>query len=362
LLRTFFVSIFSQSTNSNLIMASNALPAGGVNDSPAVEGTGCLQNTNLDGTVEYDIDLDNELDELAGSSGPEDVVCQKGRRSARAIEQIEPVEPGPERSSGRKRREVNYNEGEGASAEVNKENTPFTKAPETLTTTAEDSQTAANVDDTSKADTSRRKSGRASRKSQKAQLAADQTDDHETPPARSTPATTSRRRPTRGSTLARSTTPPTRGPTSSTGARRRGAGGKKWEPTHLVTHPKSVLATAPLAQLLHAPRAWTCLTPAQQRALVAALPPAPSAAAAVDEAALVAAVPDGEPLPNVLRRRLASSAAFQTDVRQFQEDLAAGKLEPEWIEMATAASERRRLGEFDDWKVREREAMWGMKD
>jgi hypothetical protein len=47
-------------------------------------------------------------------------------------------------------------------------------------------------------------------------------------------------------------------------------------------------------------------------------------------------------------------------VRQFQEDLRAGRLEPAWIEMAMNASARRRAGEFDGWKEREREVVWGI--
>jgi hypothetical protein len=69
--------------------------------------------------------------------------------------------------------------------------------------------------------------------------------------------------------------------------------------------------------------------------------------------------PEGESLPNIPLQRLQSSSAFQTDVRQFQEDLRAGKLEPAWIEMAMNASARRKAGEFDDWKEKERERVWG---
>jgi Asx homology domain len=65
-------------------------------------------------------------------------------------------------------------------------------------------------------------------------------------------------------------------------------------------------------------------------------------------------------LPNIPLQRLQGSSAFQTDVRQFQEDLRAGKLEPAWIEMAMNASARRRAGEFDGWKERERDMVWGI--
>jgi hypothetical protein len=147
---------------------------------------------------------------------------------------------------------------------------------------------------------------------------------------------------------------------------------KKWDPDHLVTSRKSALAARPahqLAGLLADPRAWECLAPAQQRRLLALLPPAPSERIADAEAALLGSGGGGgggggeggeRPLPNVLRQRLARSEAWQSDVRQFQDDLAAGWLDPEWLAGATLASERRARGEFDDFKAKERQWEWRM--
>jgi hypothetical protein len=128
--------------------------------------------------------------------------------------------------------------------------------------------------------------------------------------------------------------------------------------------PINVLASntntnSDLQTILTDPRAWTTLHPSQQRSLLAHLPPAASAAQTQQESLQIEGTPDEEPLPNIPLQRLQSSSAFQTDVRQFQEDLRAGKLEPAWIEMAMNASARRRAGEFDDWKEKERERVWG---
>ena len=154
---------------------------------------------------------------------------------------------------------------------------------------------------------------------------------------------------------------------------------KKWDPDHLVTSRRSALAARPshqLTGLLTDPRAWECLAPAQQRRLLALLPAAPSERIADAEAALLGSGDGGEgggggeeeeeggpgerPLPNVLRQRLARSEAWQSDVRQFQDDLAAGYLDPEWLAGAAMASERRARGEFDDFKTKEREWEWRM--
>jgi hypothetical protein len=112
--------------------------------------------------------------------------------------------------------------------------------------------------------------------------------------------------------------------------------------------------------------AWTLLTPQQQRTLAALLPPAPTASARAAESSLIASVaPPGAAaaaLPNLALQRLRTSTAFQTDVRQFQEDLRAGKLDPSWIESASAASRRRAAGEFDEDKERMRAEVWGIRE
>ena len=64
---------------------------------------------------------------------------------------------------------------------------------------------------------------------------------------------------------------------------------------------------------------------------------------------------------NVLKECLISNSAFQSDIRMFQEDLAEGRLQPARLAKAKAAMERRRRGDFDEWKEEETERFWGQK-
>lgn len=72
-------------------------------------------------------------------------------------------------------------------------------------------------------------------------------------------------------------------------------------------------------------------------------------------------LPSDIDLPNFLRQSLKSNSSFQADVRLFQEDLAAGRYEPQWLSDAAAAMEKRGQGYFDDWKEKNREEFWGQK-
>jgi len=71
--------------------------------------------------------------------------------------------------------------------------------------------------------------------------------------------------------------------------------------------------------------------------------------------------PDDMPIPNVMRQVMQSNNSFQADIRLFQEDLAAGRYDPKWLEDAHEAMEKRAKGHFDDWKERNREEFWGQK-
>ncbi|KAG8531988.1 uncharacterized protein KY384_003624 [Bacidia gigantensis] len=48
-------------------------------------------------------------------------------------------------------------------------------------------------------------------------------------------------------------------------------------------------------------------------------------------------------------------------VREFQEDLGAGRYDPQWLKEATQAMEERSQGRFDRWKANEYEEFWGQK-
>ncbi len=72
-------------------------------------------------------------------------------------------------------------------------------------------------------------------------------------------------------------------------------------------------------------------------------------------------LPEEAPLPNVPKEFVKSNNSFLADIRLFQEDLSAGRYEPQWQKDAKIAMERRAQGDFDDWKEKNREAFWGQK-
>ena len=52
---------------------------------------------------------------------------------------------------------------------------------------------------------------------------------------------------------------------------------------------------------------------------------------------------------------------FRNGIRLYQNDLAEGRYDPEWLRQAAEAMEQRAAGDFDDWKEREFEEFWGQK-
>ncbi|KAI4240071.1 MAG: hypothetical protein LQ352_007722 [Teloschistes flavicans] len=55
------------------------------------------------------------------------------------------------------------------------------------------------------------------------------------------------------------------------------------------------------------------------------------------------------------------NSEFRLNCRNLQEDLRAGRMDPEWQRQALQAMEERAEGQFDDYKEREFEAFWGQK-
>src|SRR5215469_2449993 len=98
--------------------------------------------------------------------------------------------------------------------------------------------------------------------------------------------------------------------------------------------------------------AWTSLSLEQQKKLISILPNAPAIETAEGK----------ESLPNILKVVLQSSAAMKADVRLFQEDLRAGRLEPEWQLMARRAMRRRANGDFDEFEKKRRAEIWGIRE
>ena len=52
---------------------------------------------------------------------------------------------------------------------------------------------------------------------------------------------------------------------------------------------------------------------------------------------------------------------FRHAIRMYQQDLAAGRYDPEWLRQAAEAMEQRANGDFDKWKENEFEEFWGQK-
>lgn len=52
---------------------------------------------------------------------------------------------------------------------------------------------------------------------------------------------------------------------------------------------------------------------------------------------------------------------FRRGIREFQEDLSSGRLDPKWQTAAAEAMEERARGEFDAYKENNYEEFWGQK-
>lgn len=139
-------------------------------------------------------------------------------------------------------------------------------------------------------------------------------------------------------------------PASSQSSKRKQPLRGDWSVQHLIGNAKSKLVTANLSAILNDDRAWTELTREQQEKLISILP-----------GASVPPMPEGEPLPNVAKLFLREHSSFQAGIRQFQEDLDAGKYELKWLEDAEKAMRKRANGDFDAWKEDQREQFWGQK-
>ena len=100
-----------------------------------------------------------------------------------------------------------------------------------------------------------------------------------------------------------------------------------------------------LTSFFTSPKAWSLLTEDQKGHLTHRLPPHVER----DES--------GCPSLDFLKYDM----NFKSDVRQFKEDLANGRYEPEWLMEAKQAMEERAAGKFDAWKVERWEEYWGQK-
>lgn len=103
--------------------------------------------------------------------------------------------------------------------------------------------------------------------------------------------------------------------------------------------------------MLTSSRAWTELYPSQQERLLGLL----------GGHFKQRAIELGTARVDEVVTQIVNSEGFRADVRAFQEDLAAGRLEAKWQSKAAKAMEERASGMMDAWKSAEQEAFWGQK-
>ena len=97
------------------------------------------------------------------------------------------------------------------------------------------------------------------------------------------------------------------------------------------------------------PRAWQCLTLEEKEVLVDGLPEHVN----LDR--------DAEGQPVIPQNFLRYDLDWRNGHRCFQEDLAAGHLDPKWLRKAGVAMEARARGDFDQFKIDQYESFWGQK-
>ena len=118
------------------------------------------------------------------------------------------------------------------------------------------------------------------------------------------------------------------------------------DPEWLVTNEKSPLAYEDLHAEFSNPKTYENFTKSDWEDLRETLPPN------------VAVNPDGYSIPMTFFKY---DADFRRGIREFQEDLASGRLDPRWQADAAQAMEERARGEFDAYKENQFEAFWGQK-
>ena len=136
-------------------------------------------------------------------------------------------------------------------------------------------------------------------------------------------------------------------PATTTAPAKRARGSKRdpWTDEELLMSAKSKLIDIDLARYFARPEAWDVLSPEEQQQLRDLLPPhAPYDAA-------------GRPTFEFLRY----DENWRTGLRLFQEDLAGGRYEKEWLAAAELAMKERAAGKFDAYKEEQFEQHWGQK-
>ena len=142
---------------------------------------------------------------------------------------------------------------------------------------------------------------------------------------------------------------PTEPATAATPVKRnagRSAKVNRSDPEWLVTNENSPLANEDLHAEFSDPKTYENFTKSDWEDLRETLPPN------------VPSNPDGYSIPMTFFKY---DPDFRRGIREFQEDLGSGRLDPEWQADAALAMEERARGEFDSHKENEFEAFWGQK-
>ena len=138
-------------------------------------------------------------------------------------------------------------------------------------------------------------------------------------------------------------------PKTSAPARRGGGRASKvdrTDPEWLVTNEKSPLVDEDLHAEFSNPKTYEKFTKSDWEDLRETLPPN------------VPVNPDGYSIPMTFFKY---DPDFRRGIREFQEDLGSGRLDPKWQADAAQAMEERARGEFDAYKEDQFEAFWGQK-
>lgn len=137
--------------------------------------------------------------------------------------------------------------------------------------------------------------------------------------------------------------------TAPTPARRRAGRAAKVDrsdPEWLVTNEKSPLAQQDLHAEFSNPKTYENFTESDWEDLRETLP------------SNVPVNPDGYSIP---MKFFKYDPDFRRGIREFQEDLGSGRLDPKWQADAAQAMEARARGDFDAYKDQQFEAFWGQK-
>lgn len=118
------------------------------------------------------------------------------------------------------------------------------------------------------------------------------------------------------------------------------------DPEWLVTNEKSPLAYENLYAEFSDPKTYEKFTKSDWEDIRETLPPN------------VPTNPDGYSIPMKFFKH---DSDFRRGIREFQEDLASGRLDPKWQADAAQAMEERARGDFDAYKENQFEAFWGQK-